>query len=134
VNESRIAEIAGRTAADILAEHQQYSVEWSWCTICETAEWPCDAVLMARQLSSMTERAERAEGLFVESLRSPRNSIGLLALPKGRMEWAVEEAWDKATSSVGDPEDGIEMHDLSILADAICNALAKSLSRDEEMK
>ena len=60
----------------------------------------------------------------MDALRSPRNAAGNLALPEGLMERAVEAAWEGATSSVGDPADGIEMHSLSELADGICNYIA----------
>ena len=80
------------------------------------ADLPCDA---ARLL------AEPAP-IDVERLRSPRNSLGKLALPKGPMERAVEEAWEKAITPLGD---GVEMHDLAVLADAICDALAAEYIR-----
>jgi hypothetical protein len=64
----------------------------------------------------------------LNGLRTPRNSLGNLAPPKGLMERAVEAAWDKATSSVGEPEEGIEMHNLAVLADAICDELNAALA------
>ena len=51
---------------------------------------------------------------------------------KGGMRYAVEMAWDASVSPVGDPEDGIEMHDLGVLADGIIDHLPAAMKRAAE--
>ena len=59
---------------------------------------------------------------YLESLRSIPIDRGTRIL-KGRMEYAVEDSWEKSTELLGDPMDGVEMHDFSILADSIISYL-----------
>ena len=61
---------------------------------------------------------------YLESMRSKPMDGGTWIL-KGPMEYAVAYAWDKATSTLGNPEDGVEIHDLSILANEIINFLVE---------
>lgn len=67
-----------------------------------------------------TDAAPRA---YLEGLRSRRVDGGT-RVTKGAMECAVEAAWEAATSPVGDPADGVEMHDLAKLAAGILDYLA----------
>lgn len=63
------------------------------------------------------------DAIMLDGLRTARNELGKLASPKGLMEYAVEDAWEECESWVGDPKDGIVMHDLGVLADAIIDHL-----------
>ncbi len=83
-----------------------------------------DAIL-AIEAEAATLDVER----LVEGWRTTYDTI----IHKGLMAYAVEKAWDASVSAVGDPEDGIEQHDLAVLADGIVDALlaAYSEARDE---
>jgi len=94
----------------------------------EAADWN------AGEWDSVLERhvaLTPSDPLDVDRLRSPRNSLGKLALPKGLMERAVEKAWDApgVRTDIGDPSEGIVMTSLSELADAICDALVALSSK-----
>jgi hypothetical protein len=73
--------------------------------------------------------ADRARpAVDLEALRSRRIDGGI-RIRKGAMEYALEAAWEEATEPVGDPADGIEMHDIAKLADAVLNHLPEAIER-----